>query len=68
MIAEKTLPEIIEQATFYSRQFYLYNFTVCEGTLKEKRSEDKVTIFTRTTAENKKSSTQIASAIYHKLC
>lgn len=62
------LPKLTDQATYYSRQFYLYNFTVCEGTSKEKLSKEKVSIFTWTEADNKKGSTQIASAVYHKLC
>lgn len=61
------LPKLTDQATYYSRQFFLYNFTVCEGTSKEKLSKEKVSIFTWTEADNKKGSTQIASAIYYKL-
>lgn len=50
---------IPDQAAYYFRQFYLYNFTICEGTSKGIQKPDE--------ADSLKGSSEISSAVYHRL-
>lgn len=61
------LPKVPDQAAYYSRQFYLYNFTICEGTSKGTQQQDQVFIYTWTEADSHKGSNEIASCVYHQL-
>lgn len=61
------LPKIPDQAAYYSRQFYLNNFTICQGTSKDKQTKDKVFIYHWTESDFKKGSNEIASAVFHRL-
>ena len=38
------LPEIPDQSTYYSRQFYLYNFTIVAGSSKSQLNKEKKTL------------------------
>lgn len=61
------LPKIPDQAAYYSRQFYLYNFTICQGTSIDKQTKDNVFIYHWTESDFKKGSTEISSAVFHRL-
>lgn len=61
------LPKIPDQATYYSRQLYLYNFTICEGTSNAPQTLENTFIYTWTEADSHKGSCEIASAVYHRL-
>lgn len=63
----QVLPKIPDQQTYYSRQFYIYNFTVVKGTSKSSLNPFSVTSFCWTENEYKKGSNEIASCIYHTL-
>lgn len=56
-----------QAAYYYARQFYFYNFGICEGTSKDPQSLDKIFLYTWTEAYRPKGSDEIASAVYHKL-
>lgn len=61
------LPKIPDQSTYYSRQLYQFNFTICQGHSKAQQTKDRVTIYTWCENESKKGSNEIASAIYDTL-
>ncbi|CAG4975957.1 unnamed protein product [Colias eurytheme] len=60
----QVLPKVSDQAAYYSRQLYIYNFavvrTVPENTLKR----ENVTLYTWTEDEHRKGSNEIASAVF----
>lgn len=62
------IPKIPDQASYYLRQLYIYNFTVCVGS--SHASQNKGNTFSYVWLENeyKKGSNQIASSLYHRLC
>lgn len=61
------LPKLPDQSTYYSRQLYLYNFTIVEGHSKSSLTPDNVFSYCWTENEFQKSSNEIASAVYHRL-
>jgi len=60
----QVLPKIPDQEAYYSRQFYMYNFTVVRGTSKSTLNPSNVTSFCWTENEYKKGSNEVASCIY----
>uniref|UniRef100_A0A1B6EC16 DUF7869 domain-containing protein n=1 Tax=Clastoptera arizonana TaxID=38151 RepID=A0A1B6EC16_9HEMI len=60
-------PKIPDQASYYLRQLYIYNFTICEGTSKDPQTKDKIFSYVWLENQYKKGSNQIASALYHRL-
>lgn len=60
------LPRLPDQATYYSRQFYLYNFTIVQGTSKDPLKGNTY-IYTWGEHELPKGSNEIASCLYHRL-
>lgn len=62
------LPKIPDQAAYYKRQLYFYNFTICEGHSKVSLNSTK-NKYSYLWTENQygKGSNQIASAVYHRL-
>lgn len=62
-----TLPKVPDQAAYYCRQLYLYNFTICEGSSHSKQPPNKTLIYYWTEADSTKGSSQIASAVFHRL-
>lgn len=62
------LPKIPDQATYYSRQLYTYNFTVVQGSSKSKLSKNNVFTYCWTENMYSKGSNEIGSALYHRLC
>lgn len=61
------LPKIPDQSCYYSRQLYLYNFTIVNGCSKDKLDKNNTFCYTWTEDEHKKGSNEIASALYHRL-
>lgn len=61
------LPRVPDQAAYYSRQFYSYNFTICQGNSKSPQNETTVFIYNWLETEFRKSSNEIVSAVYHRL-
>lgn len=61
------LPKIPDQSTYYSRQIYLYNCTVVEGSSKSKLTKNNVFAYCWTENEFQKGSNEISSAVYHRL-
>lgn len=60
----QALPKIPDQATYFSRQMNLYNFTIAEYVGK---SDERHFAYTWTEDQSKKGSNQIASAMCHRL-
>lgn len=58
------LPKIPDQASYFSRQLNLYNFTMAENVDKD---ETLNFAYTWTEDQSRKGSNQIASAVFHKL-
>lgn len=62
------IPKLPDQSTYYSRQLYLYNFTIVQGSSKAKLSPENTFAYCWTEDTFAKSSNEIASAVYHRLC
>lgn len=62
------LPKVPDQAAYYSRQLYLYNFTICQGTSLMPQNKDTTFSYVWTENEYAKGCNQIASALHHRLC
>lgn len=62
------MPKLPDQSMYYSRQFYLYNFTVVQGSSKAKLSPDNTFASCWTEDTFAKGSNETASAVYHRLC
>lgn len=60
-------PKIPDQASYYSRQLYTYNFTIVQGSSKSKMSPKNIFIYTWMEHQHKKGSNEIASAVFHRL-
>lgn len=61
------LPKIPDQAAYYKRQLYLYNFVICEGSSNASLNSQNTYSYLWTENQYAKGSNQIASAVYHKL-
>lgn len=61
------LPKTPDQITYYSRQVYLYNCTVVEGSSKSPLTPENVFAYCWTEDEYAKGANEIASIIYHRL-
>ncbi|CAG5046127.1 unnamed protein product [Parnassius apollo] len=61
------LPKVPDQSTYYSRQIYLYNFTIVQGSSKDHLNKDTTYAYLWTENEFSKTSNQIASAVYDRL-
>nr|CAD7403129.1 unnamed protein product [Timema poppensis] len=55
--------KVPDQAAYYSRQLYMYNFTVCRGHSKSLQNQDSVTIYHWLENERYKGSNEITSAL-----
>lgn len=62
------LPKVPDQAAYYSRQLYLYNFTICQGSSLSAQNKDNTFSYVWTENEFSKGCNQIASALHHRLC
>lgn len=63
----QVLPKVPDQAAYYSRQFYIYNFTVVKGHSKGKIDSSTVTRYCWTENQFNKGSNEIASCVYYTL-
>lgn len=63
----QVLPKVPDQRAYYSRQLYMYNFTVVEGSSQEKLGKENVFSYTWCEHEHPKGSNEIASAVFHAL-
>lgn len=61
------LPKIPDQATYYSQQVYIYNFTVVKGYSKGKINPQTVTSYCWTENQFPKGSNEISSCVYDTL-
>lgn len=61
------LPRVPDQAAYYSRQLYLYNFTICVGDSRSAQNKDSVFMYSWCEHERLKGSNEIASIIFHHL-
>lgn len=57
------LPKIPDQSVYYSRQLYLYNFTIVKGSSHDHLSKDNVYSYTWTEEIANKGSNEICSAV-----
>lgn len=62
------VPKLPDQASYYTRQLYVYNFTIVQSTSKNKLNKNTVFMYTRNESQAIKGSFQIASAVYNRLC
>lgn len=61
------LPKVPDQAAYYSRQFYLYNFGIVQGSSKSCLTPLNVFLYVWTENIRPKRSNKIASAVSHRL-
>lgn len=61
------LPKVPDQSCYYSRQLYLYNFTIVQGSSKDPLNKSSTFAYIWTENKFAKGANQIASAIYHRL-
>ncbi|CAH2207570.1 jg26512 [Pararge aegeria aegeria] len=61
------LPKVADQAAYYSRQLYLYNFTAVIGSSHSVLQKSNVRSYLWTEDISAKSSNEISSAVYHCL-
>jgi hypothetical protein len=61
------LPKVPDQSAYYSRQIYLYNFTIVQGSSKDHLNKDTTFAYLWTEDEFAKTSNQIVSAVFDRL-
>lgn len=61
------LPKVPDQAAYYSRQLYLYNFTICVGDSRSVQNKESVFMYTWCEHQRLKGSNEIASILFHHL-
>lgn len=61
------MPKLPDQSTYYSRQLYLYNFTIVQGSSKAALSPKNTFAYCWTEDKFAKSSNEIASALFDRL-
>ncbi|KAJ8910639.1 hypothetical protein NQ315_012507 [Exocentrus adspersus] len=61
------LPKVPDQTAYYSRQLYLYNFTIVQGTSQSKLTKQNVFSYHWTENEFGKGSNEISSAVFDRL-
>ncbi|KAI4455735.1 dna-directed rna polymerases i ii and iii subunit rpabc2 [Holotrichia oblita] len=61
------LPKVPDQSAYYSRQLYMYNFTIVQGSSKSKLTKDNVFSYYWTEEKFGKGSNEIASAVFDRL-
>lgn len=63
----QVLPKIPDQIAYYSRQLYMYNFTIVVGSSTNKIAKENVFCYAWTENVHAKSANEIASAVFHQL-
>lgn len=61
------LPKVPDQTAYYSRQLYLYNFTIVQGTSQSKLTKQNVFSYYWTENEFGKGSNEVSSAVFDRL-
>lgn len=61
------LPKVPDQSCYYSRQLYLYNFTIVQGASKNPLNKNTTFSYVWTEDEYAKGANQIVSALYDRL-
>ena len=61
------LSKIVDQAVYYSRQLYVYSFSICQGTSNNSLSKDNVFIYSWKENDKPKRTNEISTALYHRL-
>jgi hypothetical protein len=61
------LPKVPDESAYYSRQFYVHNITVCQGTSKSKQVKENTFMYIWLETEYNNGSNKIASFVYHRL-
>lgn len=61
------LPKLPDQACYYSRQLYYYNFTMVEGSSTLPLEKQRIFAYICTENEFSKDSNLVASAVFHRL-
>ena len=61
------LPKLPDQTAYFSRQFYLYNFTMCQGTSKSPQTKHNTFIYSWSELDGLKGSNEIVSCVYDRL-
>lgn len=61
------MPKIPDQAAYYKRQLYFYNFTICEGSSGSVQNKTNTFCYVWTEDVYPKASNQIVSAVHHRL-
>ena len=63
----QVLPKIPDQIAYYSRQLYMYNFTIVVGSCTNQISKENVFCYAWTENTHAKSANEISSAVFHQL-
>lgn len=63
----QVLPKVPDQIAYYSRQLYIYNFTIVVGSSTNNISKDNVFCYTWTEDIHAKSANEISSAVFNQL-
>lgn len=61
------LPKVQDQTAYYSRQVYMYNFTIVKGSSKDCLTPENVYCYYWMEHEHRKGANEIASAVFHLL-
>lgn len=61
------MPRVPDQSTYYSRQLYIYNFTIVQGNSKCSLTRENVSSYVWTEDTALKGSNEISSCVYHCL-
>lgn len=61
------LPKQPDQASYYTRQMYLSNFTICEGSSNDNRKSENTHAYIWLETDWPKGSNQITSAVHRRL-
>lgn len=61
------LPKVPDQSAYYSRQMYLHNFTIVQGTSQSKLTKQNVFSYYWTENEFGKGSNEVSSAVFDRL-
>ncbi|CAG9834657.1 unnamed protein product [Diabrotica balteata] len=63
-----SLPKVPDQRAYFSRQWNFYNFTIVVGSSHDALTKSNVHIYYWNETDRPKSSNEIASAVFHRLC
>lgn len=61
------LPKLPDQSAYYSRQLYMYNFTICVGSSHDRQTTGNTFMYKWLESSRPKGSNEIASSVYDRL-